>query len=1085
MNYLPVLDMIHNLTLLLATAYVFDLVTARWPQKKTIHTQVFFGIFVGVIGMAAMTVPWAVAPGVIIDSRSILLSISGLFFGWIPTGVAMGMAGVFRMYQGGAGAWTGVAVIVFSGCIGIVWRRNLKTPLSDMSWRRLYGFGLTVHLVMLGLILMLPQGIAKAVLLKITLPLIILYPGVTVFLGMLLVNRLQQDRIHRKVRESRQFAFATIDALSAHVAVLDETGRIIAVNQAWREFAASNGSGSTHVCEGADYLAVCDAAVGEDKDMARDFAAGLRSVLAGEAQTFAMEYPCHSPDEQRWFIGRVTCFCSSDAPRLVAAHENITDRKQAEQALADHRNHLEDLVKKRTRGLEQKNRQLVQEVSKRRQAEANIRESEERYRVLVELTPDIIYRITEDGTIDYISSAVRQLGYDPAELKGSPMADLLHPEDRERFGHHLVERRIGKRRQTHLDVRLMHKNHGSQNYALNFTFVQLSARGYWDVPDSEISRPDKQFLYTLGIAHDITLRKQAAQALEESRKKLRLLKDVAAAANAAGTSNEALQVAVDGIARFMDWPVGHVYEADDEKPDHLIPTDIWYLEDDKRFASFRKITERTGFRPGQGMIGRVMTAKKSVWIEDLAIYPKFPRVRHAGEIGLHGGFAFPVMVGDHVAAVLEFFNPEKQRPDPSLLEILDEIGNQLGIVIARKQSEKELEKLATAVEQSPATVIITDLYGNIEYANPKFTELTGYTFEEVKRKNPRILKSGHHPPSFYKKLWQTITSGRPWHGTFCNQDKTGTIYWERASISPVRDPQGYVSHFVAVKENITQLMQYENELKQAKESAERANRAKSDFLANMSHELRTPLNAIIGFSEVLKEQYFGPLVDKQQEYVDDILDSGRHLLALINDILDLSRVEAGKTELELSQVNVSQLIDNSLVMIKEKAAKHGIALEKAVTREIQEQAITADQRKLKQILYNLLSNAAKFTPDGGAITIRAEQVHSRTRLGFETGTDAACVEISVTDTGPGIDPAYHEKVFEPFFQVHGTRQDKSPGTGLGLPLTRDLVTLHDGKIFLNSEGQGKGSTFSFIIPVNQKKNQGPSHADIEDEGSLP
>jgi signal transduction histidine kinase len=273
---------------------------------------------------------------------------------------------------------------------------------------------------------------------------------------------------------------------------------------------------------------------------------------------------------------------------------------------------------------------------------------------------------------------------------------------------------------------------------------------------------------------------------------------------------------------------------------------------------------------------------------------------------------------------------------------------------------------------------------------------------------------------------------------------------------------------VAVKEDITQLLQYENELKQAKESAERANRAKSDFLAGMSHELRTPLNAIIGFSEVLKEQYFGPLVDKQQEYVDDILESGRHLLSLINDILDLSRVESGKTELELSRVSVSDLIDNSLMMIKEKSAKHGITLKKELTRKIRETEIIADQRRLKQILYNLLSNAAKFTPDGGTITIRADQGREKTHAGFETGMNEPCVEISVTDTGPGIDPAYHEKVFEPFFQINRTRQGKNPGTGLGLSLTRDLVMLHRGKIFLASEGQGKGSTFSVVIPVTQK-----------------
>jgi PAS domain S-box-containing protein len=598
--------MIHNLALLLATAYVFDLATARWSQKKTLLTQVLLGIFIGAMGMAAMTVPWVVAPGVIIDSRSILLSISGLFCGWIPTVTAMAMTGLFRIHLGGAGAWTGVIVIVFSGGIGIVWRRYLLEILPVLSWQRLYVFGLVVHLGMLALMLLLPAGIAGEVLLKIALPLMVFYPLVTVFLGMLMVNRLQRDLIQQK---------------------------------------------------------------------------------------------------------------------------------------------------------------LTQE---------SIRESETRYRTLVELIPDIIYRIKQDGTIDFISPAVRQLGYDPAELIGRPMADLLHPQDREKFGHLLVERRIGDRRQKKLDVRLIHKDQGFHDYEISVIFVQLSARGYWDVPDDQISRPDKKFLYTLGIAHDIS------------------------------------------------------------------------------------------------------------------------------------------------------------------------------------------------------------------------------------------------------------------------------------------------------------------DLKQAKEMAEGANRAKSDFLANMSHELRTPLNAVIGFSEVLKEQYFGPLVDKQQEYVDDILESGRHLLSLINDILDLARVEAGKPELDLSPVNIFELIDNSMGMIRQKAARHGITLEKEVAPELVEQKITADQRKLKQILYNLLSNAAKFTPDGGTVTVRAEQVHGRTRLGFETGTDQAYVEISVTDTGIGIDPAYQEKVFEPFFQIHRTTQDKSPGTGLGLPLTRDLVTLHGGKIFLVSQGQGKGSTFSFIIPVNQTRTQDLSQAGSDD-----
>jgi signal transduction histidine kinase len=228
-----------------------------------------------------------------------------------------------------------------------------------------------------------------------------------------------------------------------------------------------------------------------------------------------------------------------------------------------------------------------------------------------------------------------------------------------------------------------------------------------------------------------------------------------------------------------------------------------------------------------------------------------------------------------------------------------------------------------------------------------------------------------------------------------------------------------------------------------------ANQHKSEFLANMSHELRTPLNAIIGFSEVLQERLFGELNDKQAEYTDDILTSGRHLLSLINEILDLSKVEAGRMELELATFDLPLAIDNARTFVRERATTHGITLDVKVDERLGD--VVGDERKIKQILLNLLSNAVKFTPEGGRIGINARQ------------TDGA-VEISVTDTGIGISLEDQAKVFEEFRQVGSDNAKKMEGTGLGLTLAKKFVELHRGRIWVESE-VGKGSTFVFTLPI--------------------
>ncbi len=399
-----------------------------------------------------------------------------------------------------------------------------------------------------------------------------------------------------------------------------------------------------------------------------------------------------------------------------------------------------------------------------------------------------------------------------------------------------------------------------------------------------------------------------------------------------------------------------------------------------------------------------------------------------------------------------------ERFPVSLSSRVEDIGgNQTLLVIVRditerKKAEEELQKLSRAITQSTASVVITDVNGTIEYVNPAFSAVTGYTHEEALGSNPRILKSGVHDAAFYKEMWDKITNGEIWRGELCNKNKQGELYWEYVSISPVQDMNGNISHFVAVKENITERKKIISELQKAKEEAEAAAKAKADFLANMSHEIRTPLNAIYGMTSLMLDT---PLNDEQQEFIEIIRSGSDTLLKVINDILDFSKIEAGKMELETQPFYVRNCVEDALDLLAEKAANKNLDLAYYIEKGTPP-VVIGDITRLRQILVNLLNNAIKFT-EAGEVVI---DVHSMLVEG-----DRYELHFSVRDTGIGIPKEKLDKLFKSFSQVDSSTTRKYGGTGLGLAISRQLAINMGGTMWVESE-EGVGSTFHFTILVD-------------------
>jgi len=380
-------------------------------------------------------------------------------------------------------------------------------------------------------------------------------------------------------------------------------------------------------------------------------------------------------------------------------------------------------------------------------------------------------------------------------------------------------------------------------------------------------------------------------------------------------------------------------------------------------------------------------------------------------------------------------------------------------ISARKKSEMQMRKLSAAVKNSPTSIIITDQEGRIEYANPKFVELTGYTLPELIGQNPRIINSGKMQKSVFKDLWDTLLAGREWHGELLNRKKNGQFFWESASISPVKDPQGRVTNFVAVKLDITEAKLNQHELERAKDAAMELARMKSEFLANMSHEIRTPMNAIIGMTGLLLDTQLSP---RQQDYVRTVNSAGEALLDIINDILDFSKIESGKLQIETLDFDLRETVESTADLLAPRAQGKGLEFEYFIEPGVH-QALRGDAGRLRQVLLNLLGNAMKFT-ERGEVILRVSALEAR--------DGEARLRFAVSDTGIGVPAAAQASLFQAFTQADASTTRKYGGTGLGLSISKRLVELMGGEIGLESEA-GRGSTFWFTLPFAKGEPKPP------------
>ncbi|MDP4029122.1 MAG: PAS domain S-box protein [Gallionella sp.] len=616
----------------------------------------------------------------------------------------------------------------------------------------------------------------------------------------------------------------------------------------------------------------------------------------------------------------------------------------------------------------------VRQILEMRQSEVALRESEQLVRSIVENVVDGLITIDERGVVKSFNKAAEGIfGYAAAEVIGNNIRMLMpEPYHSEHDGYLHNYLSTGKKKIIGIGREVAGKRKNGKTFPM-------------DLAVSEMQMADRRVF--IGLVRDITERKNTVEAIARISNFNRAIID--------GAEHLIITTGKDGIIQsFNRSAETHLGYKAEELIGKATPA-LFHDADEvvRRAHELRKF----GISVEPGFEVFVVRAKQL-----------FGGDTHEWTYIRKDGSRFPVVL-----------------TVTALRDGQGEINAYLGIatdITERKKSEDELRKLSRAVEQSPVSVMITNAKGNIEYVNAKFSEITGYTAQEVMGRNPRIIQSGLTTAMVYQSMWQTILGGQQWRGKLQNRKKSGELFWEEIYISAIRDSEGKTTNFVAVKEDITERMKIE--------------RMKNEFISTVSHELRTPLTSIRGALALIAGGVVGELPAAVKPLVDIAHKNSERLILLVNDILDIEKIEAGKMEFTAKPVKLMPLLHQALDGNRAYAEQYKVGYE--LEGEPPDVMVNVDANRLMQVFANLLSNAAKFSPAGSRVLVAAEHIDQRIR-------------VMVKDNGPGIPDEFKGRIFQKFAQADSSDTRKKGGTGLGLSITKAIVEQMGGSIGFESQ----------------------------------